>query len=140
MARPTVQRPPLERSGDVLAPVSPDPMDPAGTPNSSCLYFTAPGSAKSNVVPQEWEGCYVTLLATGANVWWFFTSDSLAAVDGTIAATDAGAADPSLGWPLLNGQAMDCIVPKAPDGGRIYFARYSDGAGGTVAMRRSSSP
>lgn len=110
-----------------------------GVNNSTNRLYTAPNTVKMNALPNSWQGEYVTMLAAGGDVTFFFSFQNAVGPDNTITATDAGAASPQLGWPLLSGQITDVLIPRNPaNGGVVYFCRISTAAGGVVYMTSRS--
>jgi hypothetical protein len=123
----------LNKAAEVIAPYS------DGVAASNVRSFTAPNTVKCNAVPAHWQGQYVTMLARGADVFFFFSFQSAVGPDGTLPPADDGGADPQLGAELLNGQAADMLIPVNPQpGGDVYFCRVSAVPAAYVTMRKSS--
>lgn len=94
----------------------------------STAKFTATTDSAVNVLPAEWCGHFVRITPVGGNLHFLFTSDSAATVDGTVAATAAGATGATVGDYVANGYDVYCMVP---DTYPVYFAREADA---TVAV------
>jgi len=122
------------KAADVKGPFS------DGTNNSTVRAYTAPTTAKMTEVPEIFEGGFVTMLAMGADVYWFWSFQNTVGPSGSVSPDDNGAAGPQTGFPLLNGQAADVLCPKRQlPSGRVYFCRVSSSDTASVWMRQSSS-
>jgi len=90
----------------------------------------------ADAVPENFKGKYVTLYATGGNVWFGFSTSASAEIDRTVAATNAGASA-KVGAYLPSQYLLDWVVPDSPPGVPMYFVRESDAVGAVVNMTLS---
>lgn len=102
-----------------------------GQPNtvSDVILFTFDTTEKVNAIPEKYWGKYVSMTAVGGDCHYVFTDKSTHVVDRTIAATDAGAENESLGGIVLSGTERHRRIPTPPQGGNVYFSREGTAAG-----------
>lgn len=96
---------------------------------------------KTNVLPDIWQGKWVTMYVTGGNLHYAITKFSTAEVDRAVSATEAGAST-KVGGVLANGLTTMFRMPYINNAGgeKNYFARESDAVGTVVYMWLSDEP
>ncbi len=101
--------------------------------------FDATTTSQAHAVPAEFCGKYVTLMATGDEVHYGFSTESGASINAGLAASAAGAST-AAGDVLANGvhNRVPVRVPTPPPGGTIYFVRETPSTTASVRMVLSS--
>lgn len=115
-------------SEEVKAAVVSPPWDRGSNDFGSRKFTCLAASNKVNAVPEFMKGQYVSLTAVGGDVMFGFSKSSAAAVDPTVAATDAGAST-NVGGILKDGITQHFRLPgfkvAAVPNENVYFARRS---------------
>ena len=97
-----------------------------GVASTSTRLFTCDSTSRANAIPDAWAGTFLRV-ANGANAaQYFFSKNSGASCDETIAAADAGAASPSLGELIPANTVVKVRVPgPLQPGETMYLVRAS---------------
>jgi hypothetical protein len=108
------------KASDVKAPFG------DGVAATNVLFFTCDSTSRCNALPNSLQGKFVRVVNTAANgAFYFFSNNASASCDETLAASDAGTANASLGEYLPPGATAHLRLPYwNPDQVR-YFVRAS---------------
>jgi hypothetical protein len=116
----------------------------SGSDDSSVLAITISTTANAAQIPDEWQGCHVTLKMIGADVYWFFREDTTAPSgaelpDASVTGSATGNRDPQMGWPTRDGEVDPEKVPRAAAGSHVYLC-YDGSGSGTLWVKVTSPP
>ncbi len=90
----------------------------------------------ATAVPATWCGKFVKISAIGGDITYGFSTNALAEVDRSVAASEAGAST-KVGGLILSGQSVHVLVPKN-EKKTIYFVRESSTTGVVALMELAS--
>lgn len=96
------------------------------------------GSGRVDALPKGWAGEFVLLRSVGADSRYFFTKDSTATIDPTIAASSTGAGHAQRGELLPAGEAVQVLLPNIGPTETLYLARASAGAPTSLEVTKRS--
>jgi hypothetical protein len=99
-----------------------------GVANTSPRFFDCTPTSQAHAVPASWAGKIVRIANETANMaQFFFSFNSAATCDETIAATAAGTASPSLGGSIFGNTERHVQLPHLPNENQdfIFFVRAS---------------
>jgi hypothetical protein len=110
-----------------------------GQPNtvSDVILYAFDTAEKVNEIPERFWGKYVSMTFVGGDCHYVFTDKATHVVDRTLAATDAGTQNESLGGIGLASTERQRRIPTPPQGGKMYFSREGTAAG-SVRIELSS--
>lgn len=110
----------MARSDDVKAPFG------NGTDVTNVRLFTCDSTSRANAIPSSWSGKFIEITNETANLaQYFFSKNSSASCDETIAAADAGASSASLGGSILGNSSKQILLPYWEATELMYFVRAS---------------
>lgn len=121
-----------QKSSDSLSPTG------NGTDPTTVIALTLTTTARRIALPRGFYGEFFRVLAVGANAYWFLSTSASAAVDRTIAPTDGGTTNASLGSYLPNGQERERVCPYADNSTTIYLCWQGDAAGTLFQIEKGS--
>lgn len=111
------------------------PNDVGRTANDfGVLIFTCAAAHRADALPDHWKGRRIGIHAVGGAMDVAFSTSSIAEVDTSVAATDAGAAAKA-GRTIASGATEYFVLPD-PDGKTLYFVR--EGAATSARLHLAS--
>jgi len=104
-----------------------------GTNNTDCAGYTVAtgagsGSGRVDAIPVGWYGEFLGLRSVGADSRYFFTKNSGATIDPSVAASATGGQSPQRGALLPSGELVQVLCPTAGPSETIFLARASTGS------------
>jgi hypothetical protein len=99
-----------------------------GSANTSVLFFDCTSTSQAHIVPRSWAGKIIRISNETANLaQFFFSFNSAATCDETIAATANGGGSPSLGGSIFGNTERHVYLPVLPNENQdnLYFVRAS---------------
>lgn len=110
----------MSQSTDIKAPFG------DGVNATNVLLFNCDSTSRANALPASWSGRYIEITNETANLaQYFFSKNSGATCDETIAAAAAGAANASLGGSILGSTSKQVKLPFWGPDETMYFVRAS---------------
>ena len=99
-----------------------------GSANTSVLFFDCTASSQTHALPRSWAGKIIRIANETANLaQFFFSLNSAATCDETIAAAANGGGSASLGGSIFGNTERHVQLPHLPNENQdfIYFVRAS---------------
>lgn len=110
-----------------------------GSAVTNVLYFDCNSGSQAGALPASWSGKYIRIKNDSANLaCFFFSKNSGATCDETIAAAAAGAASASLGDSIMGGAVETVLLPYWGPTETMYFVRASVSAA-TLRLSEASN-
>jgi hypothetical protein len=110
----------MSKAEDIKAPFG------DGTNVTNVRLFTCDSTSRANALPASFSGKYIEITNETTNLaQFFFSKNSGATCDETIAAADAGASSASLGGSLAGSASKHLTLPYWANNETMYFVRAS---------------
>ncbi len=110
----------MSKAEDIKAPFG------NGTDVTNVRLFTCDSTSRANALPASFSGKYIEITNETANLaQFFFSKNSGATCDETIAAADAGASSASLGGSIAGSTSKQLLLPYWANNETMYFVRAS---------------
>lgn len=110
----------MSKAEDIKAPFG------DGVAVTNVRLFTCDSTSRANALPASLSGKYIEITNETANLaQYFFSKNSGATCDETIAAADAGASSVSLGGSILGSSSKQLLLPYWQPTETMYFVRAS---------------
>lgn len=122
----------MSKAEDMLAPSG------DGTSDTTIVAYTLDTTARNAALPAFLYGEFIRVTPFGANVWWYISTSSIAAVDRAVAATPTGEQAANLGSRLDNGVTVERVCPYARQGQTLYLVWQGDAAGTVLQIEKGS--
>lgn len=139
--QPTVHTHPEHQAANLI---SPQRVGSSTTLLPMVIAVTTTAAAAQ--LPDEWQGCHVTLKMIGADVYWYFVEATAAPTGASLPDSSQGASadadgyqNAQLGWRTRDGEVDPEKVPRAAAGSHIYLCHDGSGAG-TLWVKVTSTP
>jgi hypothetical protein len=124
----------MSKVEDILSPTG------DGTANTTVAAYLLDTTARNSALPAYMYGEIIRVTPFGGNAWWYISTSDSAAVDRTVAATDAGATGATVGSRVANGVTVERLCPYVRQGETLYLVWQGDATGVLQVEKGSGRP